>query len=168
MTKDRLGNPTGRGQRFMGPFANFRFFNGERKFEVRENSRGKPTVIPYDHWDKRAINQMPINVAPRKNVRCACPKPAGKRNQLSDKDAAQNKRIGACRNRKSRATFLRTCAWRRKAYLQLPLRKAALGVRKATAPANARRKQRAMAPAFPARAFRQVRYTGLAKYCSRP
>jgi hypothetical protein len=30
-------------------------------------------------------------------------------NHVIDKDAAQNQRVGACRNRKSRATFLRTC-----------------------------------------------------------
>ena len=33
-----------------------------------------------------------------------------KRNHLIDKDAAQNHRVAACRNRKSRATFLRTCS----------------------------------------------------------
>jgi hypothetical protein len=44
---------------------------------VSENSRGKRTVNPHDHWDKWAINQMPINAAPRKNVRCVCPEAGG-------------------------------------------------------------------------------------------
>jgi hypothetical protein len=39
MTKDRLGNTMGRGQRLIGPFANFRFFNGERKFERETNGQ---------------------------------------------------------------------------------------------------------------------------------
>jgi hypothetical protein len=34
MTKDWLGNPIGRGQRLMGPFSNFRLFNGGAK--IRE------------------------------------------------------------------------------------------------------------------------------------
>src|ERR1700674_5853598 len=38
MTKDRLSNPIVRGQRLIGLFAKFRFFNGERKFERETNS----------------------------------------------------------------------------------------------------------------------------------
>jgi hypothetical protein len=36
-----------------GAFLEFSFSSmGERKFGVRENSRGKPTVIPHRRWDK--------------------------------------------------------------------------------------------------------------------
>jgi hypothetical protein len=40
MTKDWLGNPIGRGQRLMGPFSNFRLFNGGAK--IREKY---PTIV---------------------------------------------------------------------------------------------------------------------------
>lgn len=140
MTKDRRGNPMGRDS---GSWALSRIFAssmGQRKW-TSENSRGKPTVMPHHRWDKRVINQMPINVAPRKFERsprlprAGGPAPNGPRagpGQMEpfDRDAAQNQGAGACRNRKRRAFFW-TCARRRKAYQRLPLRKAALAVRKA-------------------------------------
>jgi hypothetical protein len=53
----------------------------------------------------------------RKRINAAVPTPVNphssvpiKGDHLSDKDAAQSQSVGACRNQKRRATFLRTCS----------------------------------------------------------
>ena len=57
MTKDRLSNPIGRGQRLIGLFAKFRFFNGERKFE-RETNSARPMDAEFIIVDANQRNRL--------------------------------------------------------------------------------------------------------------